>query len=75
MLTARECLDECIRVCKPGFKFRDLGEIISRISLKNGCTTNKTLVIPTFFGTFSLLTIFDFFFFFWDRYYGHGINQ
>lgn len=40
--TARECLDEAIRVCKPGFLFRDLGKIISGISRERGCSTNKT---------------------------------
>ncbi|GAA6025361.1 hypothetical protein JCM10207_001363 [Rhodosporidiobolus poonsookiae] len=41
---SRECLDEAIRVCKPGFEFRDVGEIIEKIAAKRGFSTNKTYV-------------------------------
>ncbi|GAA5926677.1 hypothetical protein JCM10213_002421 [Rhodosporidiobolus nylandii] len=39
---ARECLDEAIRVCKPGFEYKELGGLIEAISLARGFTTNKT---------------------------------
>lgn len=38
----RECLDEAIRVCKPGYLFRDVGEVIEATAKKRGFTVNKT---------------------------------
>lgn len=40
--TARECLDEAIRVCKPGYLYRDLGNVIEKVATRKGFTVNKT---------------------------------
>jgi methionine aminopeptidase len=32
--TTRQCLDEAIRICKPGALFRDIGKIMSVFSLQ-----------------------------------------
>ncbi|KAL8281522.1 hypothetical protein RQP46_006206 [Phenoliferia psychrophenolica] len=42
--TARECLDEAIRACKPGTLFRDVGGIIEPIARAQGFSTNRTYV-------------------------------
>ncbi|GAA5918200.1 hypothetical protein JCM6882_005148 [Rhodosporidiobolus microsporus] len=39
---ARECLDESIRLCKPGFAYQDLGKAIEEISTRYGFSTNRT---------------------------------
>ncbi|GAA5969217.1 hypothetical protein JCM21900_001510 [Sporobolomyces salmonicolor] len=39
---ARECLDEAIRLCKPGFQYQDLGKTIELIASRRGFSTNKT---------------------------------
>lgn len=39
---ARSCLDEAIRVCKPGYLYRDLGEIIQDTARKAGFSVNQT---------------------------------
>ncbi|CEQ42715.1 SPOSA6832_04545 [Sporobolomyces salmonicolor] len=39
---ARECLDEAIRLCKPGFQYQDLGKMIELIASRRGFSTNKT---------------------------------
>ncbi|EIW85213.1 methionine aminopeptidase [Coniophora puteana RWD-64-598 SS2] len=36
--TTRECLDEAIKMCKPGALFRDLGKVIEPIARANGCS-------------------------------------
>ncbi|GAA5821828.1 hypothetical protein JCM10212_003142, partial [Sporobolomyces blumeae] len=41
---ARECLDEAIRLCKPGFQYQDVGKTIEMIASKRGFSTNKTYV-------------------------------
>ncbi|GAA5846519.1 hypothetical protein JCM3766R1_002517 [Sporobolomyces carnicolor] len=41
---ARECLDEAIRLCKPGFQYQDVGKTIEFIASKRGFSTNKTYV-------------------------------
>ncbi|GAA5900595.1 uncharacterized protein JCM6883_002893 [Sporobolomyces salmoneus] len=41
---ARECLDESIRLCKPGFQFQDIGRHIEMIASKRGFATNKCYV-------------------------------
>ncbi|KAF8894586.1 methionine aminopeptidase [Infundibulicybe gibba] len=40
--TARECLDEAIKICKPGALFRDVGKVIEPIARSNGCATVRT---------------------------------
>jgi len=40
--TARESLDEAIKLCKPGALFRDLGRTIEPIAKKNGCAVVRT---------------------------------
>lgn len=40
--SAKECLMEAIKVCKPGFRYRDLGEVIQRIANKNGHSIVKS---------------------------------
>jgi len=40
--TARECLDEAIKLCKPGALFRDLGKTIEPIARSNGCAVVRT---------------------------------
>ncbi|THH06771.1 hypothetical protein EW145_g3858 [Phellinidium pouzarii] len=37
--TTRECLDEAIKICKPGALFRDIGKVIEPIARKNGLST------------------------------------
>jgi hypothetical protein len=39
--TARECLDESIRQCVPGFEYRNFGAGIEEIAVKKGFSTNK----------------------------------
>ncbi|THG98413.1 hypothetical protein EW145_g7431 [Phellinidium pouzarii] len=34
--TTRECLDEAIKICKPGALFRDIGKVIEPIAKRNG---------------------------------------
>ncbi|GAA5829907.1 hypothetical protein JCM5353_006110 [Sporobolomyces roseus] len=41
---ARECLDEAIRLCKPGFQYQDVGKTIEFVASKRGFSTNKTYV-------------------------------
>ncbi|POY70888.1 hypothetical protein BMF94_6065 [Rhodotorula taiwanensis] len=41
---SRECLDEAIRMCKPGTQYQDVGKLIEEIATKRGFTTNKTYV-------------------------------
>jgi methionyl aminopeptidase len=41
---SRECLDEAIRMCKPGTQFQDVGKVIEEIASKRGFSTNKTYV-------------------------------
>ena len=36
--TTRECLDEAIKMCKPGALFRDIGKVIEPIARANGCS-------------------------------------
>ncbi|KAH8117393.1 methionine aminopeptidase [Phellopilus nigrolimitatus] len=36
--TTRECLDEAIKICKPGALFRDIGKVIEPIAKRNGCS-------------------------------------
>ncbi|EIM87833.1 methionine aminopeptidase [Stereum hirsutum FP-91666 SS1] len=36
--TTRECLDEAIKLCKPGFLIRDIGKTIEPIARANGCS-------------------------------------
>ncbi|KAI5124538.1 hypothetical protein M0805_003061 [Coniferiporia weirii] len=36
--TTRECLDEAIRMCKPGALFREIGNVIEPIARRNGCS-------------------------------------
>ncbi|EIM89990.1 methionine aminopeptidase [Stereum hirsutum FP-91666 SS1] len=40
--TARESLDQAIKLCKPGFLFRDLGKTIEPIARANGCSVVRT---------------------------------
>ncbi|TFK42611.1 peptidase M24, structural domain-containing protein [Crucibulum laeve] len=40
--TTRECLDEAIKLCKPGALFRDLGKVIEPIARANGCAVVRT---------------------------------
>ncbi|PIL23909.1 hypothetical protein GSI_13660 [Ganoderma sinense ZZ0214-1] len=42
MRTARKCLDESIKQCKPGALFRDLGKTIEPIARQNGCSVVRT---------------------------------
>lgn len=39
---ARECLDEAIRVSKPGYAFKDLGKVIEDVARHRGFSVNKT---------------------------------
>lgn len=39
---ARECLDESIKLCRPGALFRDLGKTIEPIARANGCSVVRT---------------------------------
>lgn len=40
--TARKCLDEAIRACKPGMEYGKLGNIIEPIVTAQGFSVNKT---------------------------------
>ncbi|KAL4074463.1 peptidase M24, structural domain-containing protein [Scleroderma yunnanense] len=40
--TTRECLDEAIKMCKPGALFRDIGKAIEPIARANGCAVVRT---------------------------------
>jgi len=40
--TARKCLDEAIKLCKPGALFRDLGKTIEPIARANSCSVVRT---------------------------------
>ncbi|KAJ8594327.1 methionine aminopeptidase [Rhizopogon salebrosus TDB-379] len=40
--STRQCLDEAIRICKPGALFRDIGKIIEPIARANGCAVVRT---------------------------------
>lgn len=39
--TARECLDESIRLCAPKFQYQDFGSTIEAIASKKGFSTNR----------------------------------
>ncbi|KAF8628320.1 hypothetical protein AX15_003867 [Amanita polypyramis BW_CC] len=39
---ARRCLDEAIKICKPGALFRDIGKVIEPIARADGCSTVRT---------------------------------
>jgi len=40
--TARQCLDEAIKMCKPGALFRDIGKAIEPIARSNSCAVVRT---------------------------------
>ncbi|KIK08659.1 hypothetical protein K443DRAFT_672191 [Laccaria amethystina LaAM-08-1] len=40
--TTRDCLDEAIKLCKPGALFRDIGKVIEPIARANGCAVVRT---------------------------------
>ncbi|KAG8908503.1 Methionine aminopeptidase 1 [Tulasnella sp. 403] len=40
--TTRKCLDEAIKMCKPGALFRDIGKVIEPIAKANGCSVVRT---------------------------------
>lgn len=40
--TTRECLDNAIKLCKPGTLFRDLGRAIEPHARSNGCSVVRT---------------------------------
>ncbi|KAF8514081.1 peptidase M24, structural domain-containing protein [Gautieria morchelliformis] len=40
--TSRKCLDEAIKICKPGALFRDIGKVIEPIAVANGCCAVRT---------------------------------
>ncbi|KAF8486479.1 methionine aminopeptidase [Gautieria morchelliformis] len=40
--TSRKCLDESIKICKPGALFRDIGKVIEPIAVANGCCSVRT---------------------------------
>jgi len=40
--TARKCLDESIKCCKPGALIRDIGKVIEPIARANGCSSVRT---------------------------------
>ncbi|EGN92469.1 hypothetical protein SERLA73DRAFT_147207 [Serpula lacrymans var. lacrymans S7.3] len=40
--TTRECLDEAIKICKPGALIRDIGKVIEPIARANGCSTVRS---------------------------------
>lgn len=42
--TARKCLDEAIRACKPGMEYGKLGNIIEPIAVAQGFSVNRTYV-------------------------------
>jgi len=39
---SRRCLDEAIKVCKPGALFRDIGKVIEPVARSDGCSTVRT---------------------------------
>ncbi|KAH7930806.1 methionine aminopeptidase [Leucogyrophana mollusca] len=40
--TTRHCLDESIKICKPGALFRDIGKVIEPIARSNGCAVIRS---------------------------------
>ncbi|KAG9015141.1 Methionine aminopeptidase 1 [Tulasnella sp. JGI-2019a] len=40
--TTRKCLDESIKICKPGALFRDIGKVIEPIAKANGCSVVRS---------------------------------
>ncbi|KAI0306603.1 methionine aminopeptidase [Multifurca ochricompacta] len=40
--TARKCLDESIKICKPGALIRDIGKVIEPIARASGCSSVRT---------------------------------
>lgn len=40
--TTYECLDKCIQVCKPGERYRDMGDIITKHAHKNKLSVVRT---------------------------------
>ncbi|KAL1694264.1 peptidase M24, structural domain-containing protein [Schizophyllum commune] len=42
--TTRKCLDEAIKICKPGALFRDIGKVIEPIATANGYSVVRTIV-------------------------------
>jgi methionyl aminopeptidase len=40
--TARKCLDESIKICRPGALIRDIGKVIEPIARANGCSSVRT---------------------------------
>ncbi|GLB43111.1 putative removes the N-terminal methionine from nascent proteins [Lyophyllum shimeji] len=40
--TSRTCLDEAIKICKPGALIRDIGKVIEPIARANGCSSVRT---------------------------------
>jgi len=40
--TARQCLDDAIKICKPGALFREVGKVIEPIARTNGCAAVRT---------------------------------
>lgn len=40
--SAKECVMEAIKICKPGVRYRDIGEVIQKIAKKNGHSVNKS---------------------------------
>jgi len=40
--TTRKCLDEAIKICKPGALFRDIGKVIEPIAKAGGCSVVRT---------------------------------
>ncbi|KAI0031834.1 methionine aminopeptidase [Vararia minispora EC-137] len=40
--TARQCLDEAIKICKPGALVRDIGKTIEPVARANGCSAVRT---------------------------------
>lgn len=40
--TAKECLDKAIECVKPGFLYRDLGEVIEKNAKMNNCSVVRT---------------------------------
>jgi methionyl aminopeptidase len=42
--TSRKCLDEAIRICKPGVEYKELGNVIEPVATKEGFSSNRTYV-------------------------------
>lgn len=40
--SAKECLEEAIKICKPGVRYREIGNIVEKIAQKNGHSIVKT---------------------------------